>query len=91
MTLKSLSQQLNLSVTTVAEALKDEPTIHLSPATRERVRQAADDLGYRPNVHARRLVKRRADDVVGLFCSNLAAGGTGMEKLTALQKWLTAF
>jgi DNA-binding LacI/PurR family transcriptional regulator len=91
MTLKTLSQQLNLSVTTVAEALKEEPTIHLSAATRERVRQAADDLGYRPNVHARRLVKRRAEDVVGLFCSNLAAGGAGMEKLTALQKWLTAF
>lgn len=89
MTLKQLSHELNLSVTTVAEALKDEPTIHLAPATRERVRRAADELGYRPNVHARRLVKRRADDVVGLFCSNLASGGAGMAKLTALQNRLT--
>jgi len=52
-TLKSLAAHLGLTVGTVSRALNGYSDI--SKATRERVRQAADELGYRPNQNARRL------------------------------------
>ncbi|WP_055084051.1 LacI family DNA-binding transcriptional regulator [Jannaschia donghaensis] len=51
--LKVLAAHLNLAVGTVSRALNNYADI--SPATRARVRQAADELGYRPNQTARRL------------------------------------
>lgn len=51
--LKGLAAHLGLTVSTVSRALNDYADI--SPATRERVKQAADALGYRPNQNARRL------------------------------------
>lgn len=51
--LKTLAAHLGLTVSTVSRALNDYADI--SPATRERVKQAADELGYRPNQNARRL------------------------------------
>ena len=51
--LKMLAARLNLTVGTVSRALNGYTDI--SPATRERVKRAADELGYRPNQNARRL------------------------------------
>ncbi|WP_420863507.1 LacI family DNA-binding transcriptional regulator [Algirhabdus cladophorae] len=51
--LKTLAAKLELTVGTVSRALNGYADI--SPATRERVRRAADELGYRPNQNARRL------------------------------------
>lgn len=51
--LKTLAQYVGLTVSTVSRALNDYPDI--SPATRARVKQAANELGYRPNQNARRL------------------------------------
>ncbi len=51
--LKALAAHLDLTVSTVSRALNDYSDI--SPATRERVKLAADQLGYRPNQNARRL------------------------------------
>ncbi|MCF2904983.1 substrate-binding domain-containing protein [Octadecabacter sp. CECT 8868] len=51
--LKVLAAHLGLTVPTVSRALNGYADI--SPATRERVRRAADELGYRPNQNARRL------------------------------------
>lgn len=51
--LKALAGHLDLTVSTVSRALNDYPDI--SRATRERVKHAADALGYRPNQNARRL------------------------------------
>jgi len=51
--LKALAAHLGLTVSTVSRALNNYADI--SPATRERVKQAADELGYRPNQNARRL------------------------------------
>lgn len=58
MKLKDLSQLLNLSQTTVSRALNGYPEV--SEATRQRVREAAEAHGYRPNVRARSLATGRA-------------------------------
>ncbi|MEP5155285.1 substrate-binding domain-containing protein [Planktotalea sp.] len=51
--LKILAAHLDLTVPTVSRALNNYPDI--SPATRDRVKRAADELGYRANQNARRL------------------------------------
>jgi LacI family transcriptional regulator len=49
-TLKKLSDMLNLSISTVSRALKDHPDI--SKETKEKVRELADMLEYEPNTYA---------------------------------------
>lgn len=51
--LKILATHLGLTVGTVSRALNDYADI--SPKTRERVKRAADEFGYRANQNARRL------------------------------------
>jgi len=51
--LKTLAAHLGLTVGTVSRAMNGYTDI--SPATRERVKKAANELGYRPNQNARRL------------------------------------
>lgn len=60
-TLRALAGSLKLSVATVSRALDGYPDV--APATRERIRQAADEAGYRPNAAARRLRRGRSDVV----------------------------
>ncbi|KAA3640141.1 MAG: LacI family transcriptional regulator [Bacteroidetes bacterium] len=50
-TIKDLAKMLNLSTSTVSRALSDHPDI--SQATKNRVRQAAEEFNYTTNVHAR--------------------------------------
>ncbi len=57
--LKQLAQSLGLSITTVSRALDGYDDV--SAATRKRVREAAEIVGYRPNASARRLRKQRAE------------------------------
>lgn len=59
--LKQLSARLGLSPTTVSRALNGYTDV--SEATRLRVAQAARELGYHPNLAARRLALGRADSV----------------------------
>jgi LacI family transcriptional regulator len=59
--LKTLSEHLGLTEGTVSRALNDYPDI--SAKTRERVRDAARELGYKPNSNARRLAKGIAECV----------------------------
>ncbi len=54
MTLVDLAQRAGVSVATVSRSLRGDPQI--SEATRERVREIADELAYVPNVAARNLV-----------------------------------
>ncbi|MGC8878684.1 MAG: LacI family DNA-binding transcriptional regulator [Anaerolineae bacterium] len=63
-TLKDIARQVNRSVTTVSRALHDYADV--SPETRALVRRTAEQLGYVPNVVARRLQKQRAD-AIGLI------------------------
>jgi LacI family transcriptional regulator len=59
--LKELSARLGLSPTTVSRALSGYSDV--SESTRERVRRAADELGYQPNRAARQVALGRADAV----------------------------
>lgn len=60
-TLKALSKHLGLTEGTVSRAINDYKDI--SPRTRERVKKAANELGYRPNSNARRLATGNAEAV----------------------------
>jgi LacI family transcriptional regulator len=58
-TLKDLAAKLDLSITTVSRALAGYDDV--AEATRQRVLQAAEEMGYVPDVTARRLQKGRTD------------------------------
>ncbi len=60
-TLKDLAAKLNLSITTVSRALAGYDDV--AEATRQRVLQAAEEVGYVPDVTARRLRKGRTDTI----------------------------
>jgi LacI family transcriptional regulator len=57
-TLSDIAQKLNFSTVTISKALRDHPDI--STATKKLVRQAAEELGYTPNIMARNLSARRS-------------------------------
>ena len=57
--LKSLAAHLGLTEGTVSRALNGYSDI--SEKTRQRIREAADELGYRPNTNARRLATGNAE------------------------------
>lgn len=50
-TLKDIANLVGVSVNTVSRGLKDKPDIGLK--TRQRIKEAAAALGYRPNLNAR--------------------------------------
>lgn len=57
--LKAIAAQLNLSQSTVSRALNDYQDI--SARTKQLVREVADELGYQPNIHARRLALGKSE------------------------------
>ncbi len=58
-TLKDIADKVGVSVTTVSRGLAGYDDV--AEDTRERIQQAADDLGYVPNLTARRLQKQKTD------------------------------
>jgi len=60
-TLQDIGTRLGVSVATVSRALAGYSGV--APATRQRVLQAAREMGYQPNVTARRLQKQRTDAI----------------------------
>lgn len=72
--LKMLAQHLELSQTTVSLVLNDSPSARSIPQeTRERVREAARRLNYRPNYFARSLRQSRSMSV-GVLAPDLSEG-----------------
>lgn len=59
-TVHDVARRAGVSQPTVSLVLSGHPTARVAPATRERVREAAEELGYRPNVVARGLQQRRS-------------------------------
>ena len=55
-TLSDVAATAGVSPSTVSRVLNGKGTGFISEATAERVRQAADELGYRPSAAARSLV-----------------------------------
>jgi len=58
-TLQDIADRLDISVATVSRALAGYSDI--AESTRARVLQAADQMGYRPNITARRLQQQRTE------------------------------
>lgn len=69
-TLRDVAERVGVSAMTASRALRDDPRV--LPATRDRVRAAASELGYRPNEVARSLRLGRGTGLVGLVVTNLA-------------------
>jgi LacI family transcriptional regulator len=69
--IKDVAQRAGVSVTTVSHVLNDTPGKRISDETRARVRQAADDLSYRPNGMARSLRLRRSQ-ILALVSDEIA-------------------
>jgi LacI family transcriptional regulator len=57
-TIKDVAQKANCSIKTVSRVVNDEP--HVRTDLRERVLNAIEELGYAPNISARRLVQKRS-------------------------------
>ena len=80
-TLKDIADRSGVSIKTVSRVLNKEPNVSLD--TRERVEQAASELGYRPNLAARGLASSKSfliallyDDVSTSYILNLMNGAT---------------
>ncbi|MCB9134503.1 MAG: LacI family DNA-binding transcriptional regulator [Anaerolineales bacterium] len=58
-TLKDIADKVGKSITTVSRALDDYDDV--SPKTKALVRQAAEEMGFTPNIVAQRLQKQRTD------------------------------
>ncbi|KES04883.1 hypothetical protein BU52_22845 [Streptomyces toyocaensis] len=67
--IRDVAEATGLSITTVSHALRGKGQI--APATRERVRRAAAELGYRPDPVARGLVSGRTG-ILGLVVGHMA-------------------
>ncbi len=89
--IRDVAREAGVSVTTVSHALNGKG--RLNPETRERVREVADRLGYRPNPAARSLVSGRTGLIAAIpslppgldvgysdfaFFSELIAAATGV-------------
>lgn len=62
-TLSDVASRAGVSVSAVSRVLSDAPTARVSAATRQRITDAARDLGYRPNFTARALKASRTNVV----------------------------
>ena len=69
-TIRDVAKYLDLSITTVSRALDGYPDV--SETTRQRVVQAAHDLGYIPNRAARQLRRKRTDTIGYILPSGLS-------------------
>ena len=65
-TLRDVAEKANVSPSTVSRILNNkESKIPISEETRQRVLQAAQDVGYKPNMAARHLAQRQSFALIG--------------------------
>jgi DNA-binding LacI/PurR family transcriptional regulator len=67
-TIKFIAEQANVSFSTVAKALHDDPVIN--EKTREKVKAIAKKLNYRPNILAKGL-RNRKTKIIGMILNDL--------------------
>ena len=72
--MKDIAQRCGVSVATVSKALNGQPDI--GPETRERIRQAAEEMGYVTNSAARALKANRTYNIGILFVDEQSSGLT---------------
>ncbi len=61
--IKDVAERAGVSITTVSQVLNDVPGKRINEQTRERVRRAADELGYTPNALAQSFRLQRSHTV----------------------------
>lgn len=74
-----IARAAGVSITTVSRILSNDSELKISTATRERVLQTAEQLGYQPNLFAVALRSKRTG-IIGALSPNLA--GTFLPLLT---------
>lgn len=70
-TLRDVAARAGVSTATVSHVVNDNPSARIGEGTRERVRQAIADLGYRPNIMAKTLSSGRSQ-FIGLVADAIA-------------------
>jgi LacI family transcriptional regulator len=60
-TIHDIARELNISASTVSRALKDNPRISLK--TKEKIKEVANVLGYRPNILASNLRNQKSNTI----------------------------
>ncbi|MBF9066608.1 LacI family DNA-binding transcriptional regulator [Streptacidiphilus fuscans] len=73
LTIRDIAQRAGVSESAVSLALNDRPGV--SPATRERIRRLADQLGWRPSVAARALAGEGSATVGLVFARSISPLG----------------
>jgi LacI family transcriptional regulator len=68
-TIKDIARHLQVSATTVSNALNGKPGV--GEAVRKRILDLAEDMGYQPNYFAKGLVSRQSH-AIGLVITNIA-------------------
>jgi len=76
-TIREIAQKLNISHTTVSRVLSNKKDTFIADETRQRVLDAAKEIGYRPNLAARSLRDARTN-MVGVFGSPRIRLDTGL-------------
>ena len=77
-TLKTIAAQVGVTAGTVSAVLNSSPASHAIPAgTRERIRNAARALNYRPNFFARSL-RKKPTHLIGVIAGNIGDGRTAL-------------
>jgi DNA-binding LacI/PurR family transcriptional regulator len=71
-TIFDVAQAAGVSITTVSRILNNKPDV--SAATRQRVQQVIEELGYHPHAQARRLAARKSRTIALLFPLDRAVG-----------------
>jgi DNA-binding LacI/PurR family transcriptional regulator len=69
-TIKDVARLAGVSPATVSQALNGRPRVHST--TRQRVMEAATKLRYAPNLHGRRLARRRAESIAVVQGRNIS-------------------
>lgn len=70
-TMREVAERAGVSVSTVSHVVNDKPGARIGAETRARVLQAVADLGYRPNILAKNLVKGTSA-FIGLVADSIA-------------------
>ena len=87
-TLQDVAAASGVSRATASFVLRDSPNIAIAPATRERVRQAARDLGYVPHGLARAL-REGSSRIVVLSVDSSSEGNYSRSYIRGLDEELT--
>lgn len=71
-TIKDVARRAGVSTATVSLVLSERPGVRISEATRERVREAAKELEFTPNILARSLISGKSE-MIGLVVDDISS------------------